>query len=336
MVSTTQPKPVAPPLRGFIEPIGPNSSLKSRLRQILIGRNGLRAGWRLLIFFLLLSIPAAALLLVAQSQTGAFRGQVTITPFVLSANDTILFAILAGATFVMGKIEHRRFAEYGLPFAQAFRKDFWIGTLVGFLAITSTLLLLFLLHAFRVTGLALHGVGIFSSLAAWAGTFLLVGFFEEFTFRGYVQYTLASGIGFWLAGILLSALFGLAHFLLDSNETVIGSVAVVLFGLLLCLFLRTTGTLWCAVGFHLAYDWGQTFFYGVPDSGIAPYHSLLHSVLSGSAWLTGGVVGPEGSVITPFVLLIAAVLFSRYYRRIVLTRYKHIQNRRFRSVSAQP
>lgn len=88
-----------------------------------------------------------------------------------------------------------------------------------------------------------------------------------------------------------------------------------LFGLLLCLFLRTTGSLWCAVGFHLAYDWGQTAFYGVPDSGIVPNHNLLHSALTGPAWLTGGIVGPEGSIITPLVLLIAAVLFSRYYRR---------------------
>lgn len=315
MATTNQTMPNPAILTVPAEVFQPGCSPKPRFSPVFTGPNGLRTGWRLLIFFLLLSMPAAALFIAARLHPNPPPSQLTITPLLLSANDAILFVLLAGATLVMAKIEHRRFAEYGLPLAHAFRKDFWIGALIGFLAITSTLFLMFFLHAFHVTGLALHGTAIFSSLAAWAGTFLLVGFFEEFAFRGYVQYTLASGIGFWPAGALLSALFGVAHFLLNPNETLIGSAAVVLFGLLLCLFLRTTGSLWCAVGFHLAYDWGQTAFYGVPDSGIAPYHNLLHSVLTGPRWLTGGIVGPEGSVITPFVLLVAAALFSRYYRR---------------------
>lgn len=81
----------------------------------------------------------------------------------------------------------------------------------------------------------------------------------------------------------------LVHFF-NSNESAIGSERVVLFGLLLCLFLRRTGNLWRAVGFHLGYDWGQTFF-GVPDNGIVPYHNLLSSTFMGSRWLTGGMVG---------------------------------------------
>jgi uncharacterized protein len=34
--------------------------------------------------------------------------------------------------------------------------------------------------------------------------------------------------------------------------------SVVGFGLLFCLSLRRTGSLWWAVGFHAAWDWGQT------------------------------------------------------------------------------
>jgi uncharacterized protein len=64
-----------------------------------------------------------------------------------------------------------------------------------------------------------------------------------------VQYTLASGIGFWPGACLMSGLFGLGH-ALNPNENAVGVVAVVMFGLLLCLFLRRTGNLWCAVGFY--------------------------------------------------------------------------------------
>jgi hypothetical protein len=55
-------------------------------------------------------------------------------------------------------------------------------------------------------------------------------------------------------------------------------------------------------------------FYGVPDSGIVPYHNLLHSTFSGPQWLTGGIVGPEASFLTPVALLVVALLFSRYHR----------------------
>ena len=89
---------------------------------------------------------------------------------------------------------------------------------------------------------------------------------------------------------------------------------MVSFGLLLCLFLRRTGNLWCAVGFHLGYDWGQTFLYGVPNSGLLPSQSLLNASLSGPRWLTGGSVGPEASIFTPLTLLPVAIIFSRFYR----------------------
>lgn len=293
-------------------PIQTSSRPTSGLKSIFAGHNGLRAGWRLLIFFALLGLPAAVLVVIARANGGG-REQITMTPFLLGENDAVVLLILCVVTWVMARIEHRRWNEYGLPLRQALRKDFWVGSLLGFLAISGTLLTMFLLHGFRVTGLALHGTAILSSLLEWSIAFLLVGLFEEFAFRGYVQYTLASGMGFWPAAVLMSSLFGLLHFVADSNENVVGSASVILFGLLLCFFLRRTGNLWCAVGFHFAYDWGQTFFYGVPDSGIVPYHNLFNSVLSGPRWLTGGTVGPEASVLTPIALLVVALVFSRYY-----------------------
>ena len=220
--------------------------------------------------------------------------------------------MLCIAAAIMGKLEHRKFGEYGLPPRRAFGKEFWFGSMLGFLAIGGTLLVMFLLHGFRVTGLAIHGTTILSSLVAWGVTFLLVGLVEEFLFHGYAQFTLASGIGFWPAAFVISGAFGLGH-AFNSNENLVGSANVVLFGLVLCLFLQRTGNLWCAVGFHLGYDWGQ-MFYGVPDSGIVPYQNLLGSTFSGPVWLTGGRVGPEASILTPVALMVVALVFSRFYR----------------------
>jgi membrane protease YdiL (CAAX protease family) len=287
-------------------------------KSIFAGPNGLRAGWRLLIFLALAGVPLAVspLILRRIPSLGGPGGLPpgTISPAGLGGGDAVIFTVICIATWIMGRIEHRKFSEYGLPPRQAFGKEFWFGALLGFLAINGPLLAMFLLHGFRVVGLAIHGRTILSSLVAWTITFLVVALFEEFGFRGYVKYTLTSGIGFWPAAFVISGLFGLGHLLADVNENVVGSVAVVMFGLLLCLFLWRTGNLWCAVGFHLAYDWGETFFYGVPDSGLSPRNSLLSSTFSGPHWLTGGKVGPEASVLTPIALLVVALVFSRRYR----------------------
>jgi len=265
----------------------------------------------------LVGVPVGGLLMAAHGHPRPPR-DMAITPFLISVNDALMLLIVGVAAWIMGKIEHREFREYGLPVRQALRTDFWFGSLLGLGAISGTLLTMFLLHGFRVTGLAVHGRTILFSLGGWGIAYLLSALFEEFAFRGYVQYTLASGIGFWPAALLMSGLFGLGHLLGNPNENVAGSAAVVMFGLLLCLFLRRTGNLWCAVGFHLGYDWGQ-MFYGVPDSGIVPYHNLLNSTLSGPRWLTGGIVGPEASFLTPLALLVVAMVFSRYHRK---TRYQ--------------
>ena len=290
------------------------------LKRIFVRPNGLRAGWRLLMFVALFSILFGGFVLIRAGGPQGFREQyrnqshVMITPLLMGGSEAITLLFLCSAALVMGRLEHRKFSEYGLPLRKALGKELWIGTFSGFLAISGTLLVMFLLGGFRITGVALHGTAILSSLVGWGIAFLLAGLVEEFLFRGYIQYTLASGIGFWPAACVMSGLFGLSH-AFNSHENAVGSVAVVMFGLLLCLFLWRTGNLWCAVGFHLGYDWGQ-MFYGVPDSGIAPYQNMLSSTLSGPRWLTGGMVGPEASVLTPLALLVVALVFSRCYREI--------------------
>lgn len=287
-------------------------------RSVFVGPNGLRAGWRLLIFATLVVVLLGSSLIIRNGGVQGFRGahghegEITVTPLLMGTSTGIAFALLCVATLIMGRVEHRKFGEYGLSWCNALRKEFWIGSISGFLAIGGTLLAMFLLHGFRITGLALHGAAILSSVVEWGIAFLLAGLCEEFLCRGYAQYTLATGIGFWPAAFATSSLFAFGH-VFNANETGVGVAAVVLFGLLHCLFLQRTGNLWCAVGFHAGWDFGQTF-YGVPDSGIVPYYSVFSSAFHGPRWLTGGIVGPEASVLTPIALALVALLFSRYYR----------------------
>jgi len=217
---------------------------------------------------------------------------------------------------VLAKIEKRDWGDYGLPLRRPFGRHFWSGTLWGFICITALITALYGLHDFDFGHIALHGLRIAKFAAYWSGMFLLVGLFEEFLLRGYTQFTLARGIGFWFAATALSITFGLIH-LGNEGEQWRGLLAASFIGLFFCLTLRRTGTLWFAVGFHAAWDWGETFFYSVPDSGtVYPRQQLLSSSLHGSPWLTGGSVGPEGSVLCFAVIGLAWVVFDRFYPRI--------------------
>jgi membrane protease YdiL (CAAX protease family) len=72
---------------------------------------------------------------------------------------------------------------------------------------------------------------------------------------------------------------------------------------------RRTGALWFALGCHGAWDFAETYLYGVPDSGMTAPGALSHAVLHGPAWLTGGVTGPEASwLVFPVLAGIAAVV----------------------------
>ena len=284
------------------------------LPAVLIGPKGLRAGWRLLIFLLMLvAMGAVARAIIIRFLIPAGFAPDELTPLSVAVQDAIFVPIVAVAAGVMSKIEGRKIGQYGLPFKPGLMKHLWLGLWIGFLASSATVLIIYLLHGLQIASPAIQGTTMLASAAAWGGAFLLAAIAEEFLFRGYAQFTLTTGMGFWPAAAVLSALFGLGH-LSNKGEDILGGLSVVSFGLLLCLFLQRTGTLWCAVGFHLGYDWGQTFFYGLPNSGLTPSHNLFHVTLNGPQWLTGGTVGPEASVICPLVLAVVAILFSLTHR----------------------
>jgi uncharacterized protein len=77
----------------------------------------------------------------------------------------------------------------------------------------------------------------------WAIGFLRAGGFEEFLFRGYSQFTLGSGIGFWPAAFLISAAFG-AALLSKSGEGWVGALSVFAWGMFGCFALLRAGNLW--------------------------------------------------------------------------------------------
>jgi membrane protease YdiL (CAAX protease family) len=277
---------------------------------VFLNKTGLRAGWRLLIyavFFLALSMASAFVLgLLLHPARGVFS---PIAQF-LAELASFLAAFLAA--WIMSRLEQRRTAVYGLPGRGAFGKQFWLGCLFGFCEIFLLIGLIAAFGGYSFGSLAEHGAEIAKWALYWSAFFLVVGFFEEFLFRGYALYTLADGIGFWPAAVLLSISFGAVH-LKNSGEGWVGVLGVVFVGLFWSFTLKRTGSLWFALGMHASFDFGETFLFSVPDSGmIFPGH-LSNAALHGPSWLTGGAPGPEGSVFDFLILLVFFFVFDRLY-----------------------
>src|SRR5580700_9638525 len=232
------------------------------------------------------------------------------SPYFLLLEEVSQFAVVYLAALALSRLEHVPPGVYGLPIGGRFKKLFWQGCLFGLSEITILIALIAALGGYSPGSLALHGSEILRWGLVWAVAFLFVGLFEEFAFRGYVLHTLAQSVGFWPATFLLAIGFGALH-RTNPGENLVGEAGIAAIALVFALTLRRTGSLWLAVGWHAAYDFGETFLYSVPDGGGMFSDHLSNAALHGPVWLTGGTVGPEGSAFA-FLLIGAFALLVHF------------------------
>jgi uncharacterized protein len=282
--------------------------------RILKGPNGLRAGWRLLIY----AAVVVALGYSAGKITDAiFRGQQpnTESPFVGCVIFGIFSVAILLAGVAMAKIEGRSVTDYGLPWRRIFGRQFWQGWAIGFVSLAALLAVLRLAGDFSFGPRRLHGAEIWKYGVVWAVMVIFGAVIEEFFYRGYLQYTLTSGIGFWPAALITSALMAAAH-IFNPGWTVLGLFTVGGFGLIACFLLRRTGDLWMPMGVHAAWNWGEAYFFGVPSSGRTGEGNLFHGSFHGPAWITGMPFGVEAGWPNVALFLIWWWAFAKWLREV--------------------
>jgi len=285
------------------------------MTRFFLGPDGLRVGWRLLLAVALWLVMAGLLpvLLIWIPGIREMLRHITASPAILTPEAVLLSdGIVASAALltaaVMKRIEKRSFAAYGLPGRAAFGKRFWQGALYGFAMIGLLMGVIAAFHGFSISGVSLSATAAVRYGFLYLIGFIAVAMFEEFAFRGYLQSTLQLAVGFWPAAVILAVAFGAIH-LTNPGEAKFGAVMAGCFGLLAAFTLRRTGNIWFAIGLHTLWDWGETYFYSVRDSGVPAVGHLLKSDFHGPTWLTGGTVGPEGSLFVFAVLGVSALVF---------------------------
>jgi len=298
---------------------------------IFIGPNGLRAGWSLAIFIAIIAALATSLHFAVPAvqhylhPNAVHHADAVPTASVpesirhMAPQELVVLFVTFFATWIMSRIEKRKFGEYGLGGNSRRWPQFFQGLIWGFAVLSTLIAALYFAHDIAFDGRLLHSFAIVKYALVWLVFFLMVGLFEEFFFRGYIQFTLArgigfGGIGFWITALLWNFLFGFSHSS-NTGESPIGVFAAGAIGIIFCLSLWYTRSLWWAIGFHTTWDWGESYFYGTADSGLLVKGHLFGTHPQGTVLVSGGVTGPEGSwFVLPIMALIIVIIWATLRR----------------------
>jgi len=176
----------------------------------------------------------------------------------------------------------------------------WSSALVG-----AVVAILGLLGCFQVTGWS-SGYGMLQMLQLH----LFVAVLEELLFRGVLFRLLENIVGTWVALVLSTLLFGLAHLgNPGANWITLGCLGVLSVSLTLAYLV--TRRLWMCIGMHWAWNFVQGGIFSLPVSGTQVWPGVLATETYGADWLTGGAFGIEASVLTLLFLTALSGFFLR-------------------------
>lgn len=149
-----------------------------------------------------------------------------------------------------------------------------------------------------------QGWGSYGGIGVGFILWLAVGVLEEIGFRGLVYRLCCVVLGTWGAIVVSGLAFGLVHGM-DPGATPTALASVALAGLLLGAAFALTGRLWLPIGIHAGWNFAEGSLFGAAVSGQDLGASLIKATVAGPELLTGGRFGPEASIVTVIVLLVA-------------------------------
>jgi len=291
--------------------------------------NRLRAGWRIL-FFLLLFLSGSSLIFVTQSLMGVSSKRAFLNDYSLLIITILAITATASVYLIRRFVDKRSFTSLGLQLSKKTWKDLAFGFVLSLAMAGAFTLGLYSLGVLQFEGVAWQSLGdvpfhegfvpIMGSMSVVTVALLLletllVGYWEELVFRGYVFQNMTEGIGLKLAIIVSCLLYGLIH-AANPNATTLSSLIIVAFGFLRIYGYLATGQLWLSMGMHIGWNFFQGPIFGFAASGHEKSTLLQHST-EGANWLTGGSFGPEGSLLILPILLFALVAMYKWAQRDV-------------------
>ena len=271
---------------------------------------GVRAGWRILLFF--------GLFVVFYKTFSTLAVYVRPENYAAVQLEEYLFLVLdvwLAHYILLRWVDHKSWSYVGLGREQFTPRLLAIGLALGALCILIPSGGLLLVHDLTVvTGLQ----GRHSWLVLAGGGVLLFlpqSLSEEMLSRGYLFAALRDGVGEIGALAATSIAFGLLH-MANPGATAQSVTIVVLAGLFLAAILVITRSLYAAWMAHFAWNWSMAELLHASVSGIRFPYSGYRVDDSGPDWLTGGAWGPEGGVAAVVGMTVGIAALVQWRRRL--------------------
>jgi membrane protease YdiL (CAAX protease family) len=280
---------------------------------VFFGPYGLRAGWRILLFSLLVAVLGSVLYpllaAVVRPRPGDPLAGVLIQAIVM------LVASLVAGWAMLAAVDRRPPGALGFAVDRAAGRDSAVGFAAGGAMLGLAVLLLAMASMARWVADTGSGGEYVAALTRSLAFFAVAAAAEEAAFRGYAFQALVQGIGAWPAMLATSALFAWGH----SNNPEVTPVAlanIFLAGVMLAVAYLKTRSLWFATAVHLGWNWAMQSLLGFPVSGLNEFDTPLYDVReTGPDLLTGGPFGPEAGLAATLTIL-AGTLWMWRTRRI--------------------
>jgi len=278
---------------------------------------------------LAIALAFVAPVLIAQIAIWAMRPYLGRLP---TAVLSMLIATVVGWSAYRAYVrtfERRALIELSVP---GRGRELFAGVALGLGAFAASIAILALVGAYRAVGLGAVLPVVLALLSAIAA-----GTIEEIVFRGVVFRLLEEWRGTWTALALSSILFGGIH-LLNPHATILGAIGVVFEGgIVLAGAYVLTRRLWLPIGIHAGWNFAEGGIFGVPTSG-APSTGVVRGEIVGPEWLSGGIFGPEASIVAVVVcIMLGTVLLARASRRgrFIAPHRKQLPRRRPQTAAAR-
>ncbi|WP_339252321.1 CPBP family intramembrane glutamic endopeptidase [Sporosarcina sp. FSL W8-0480] len=287
--------------------------------------NQVRAGWLIFLAFVamfitqqIFALPGGVMLALVDFpfQDGSFDMDIDAA----FARHPWIFLLTQGGGTVGGMLATVlvwKFVNKGTLPQLGFRgslRDLWFGLFLG--AASIVVIFLILLVTGNIKMLNSFGSPEFTVYTlSYLLLFILVGFFEEMFFRGYVMSTMQRrGNPKWLIYVISAVIFSLVHGM-NPNVSVLGLVNIALVGILFAYMFDATNSLWLPIGYHITWNYFQGNVFGFAVSGTTPYGIYNVSVENGNSLLTGGAFGLEGGLLAT-LLIVLGFFATRLYVRM--------------------
>ncbi|MDD8018752.1 MAG: type II CAAX endopeptidase family protein [Bacteroidota bacterium] len=263
----------------------------------------LRAGWRIAIFFLILTGCRFVV-------TGPGIYLLKIVPWLNSSGmqEFFVYVGITVATWLMLRfVDKRPFVSIGLTLKKNSVKELSQGLLLG----SGMMTLIFVVeYSFGIVHIEFHDLVFQQQLLIFGNSiflYIIVGYGEELLFRGYILQIFAEGSNRFIAALSISALFAFAH-AGNPNVSIFGLINICLAGIWLSLAYYKTNALWVPIGMHISWNFFQGFVFGFNVSGTSSdKEQISKAIQSGADWITGGTFGPEGGALATIIIIAGSV-----------------------------